>query len=276
MTNNLSQMVADWRCKRCGEDVDMGAFRCGCSDGPSPWEPAASSEDVLTIAQSALRTARFALLRQVDMAKADAEIGRAIWHIGCAIRNEAFRTSPPADDVVEAVARGVDFSGVFTEARFRFVNDATQPIDFNEHLVRVAAEHAARAAISAMPRTSPELVEAARRAAARFRIIGTLPHRSAAYRRRNREIAEMLEAALRNAEQPEPRTSEGWQDISSAPKDGTKFDAWVPDAFGGHRMTDLSFNARGQLRQHGLLTPAELPRWPTHWRPLPPAPEPQP
>lgn len=64
----------------------------------------------------------------------------------------------------------------------------------------------------------------------------------------------------------------GWRPIETAPKDGTKFDAWVPDAFGGHRMTDLSFNVRGKLRQDGLLTEAELPRWPTHWRPPPASP----
>jgi hypothetical protein len=60
-----------------------------------------------------------------------------------------------------------------------------------------------------------------------------------------------------------------WQPIETAPKDGTPFDAWVPDAFGGRRMTGLSFNWRGKLRQHGLLTAKELPRWPTHWMPLP-------
>lgn len=65
------------------------------------------------------------------------------------------------------------------------------------------------------------------------------------------------------------QTGDGWQDIASAPKDGTKFDAWVPDAFGGHRMTGLSIGPRGDLRQHGSLTAADLPRWPTHWRPLP-------
>ena len=64
----------------------------------------------------------------------------------------------------------------------------------------------------------------------------------------------------------------GWRDIADAPRDGTKFDAWVPDAFGGRRMCDLSFNAKGQLRQHGLLTEADLPRWPTHFMPLPAAP----
>jgi len=28
-----------WKCKRCGEMVDMGAFKCGCTESPSPWEP---------------------------------------------------------------------------------------------------------------------------------------------------------------------------------------------------------------------------------------------
>ncbi len=67
----------------------------------------------------------------------------------------------------------------------------------------------------------------------------------------------------------EAAEARGWQPIETAPKDGTKFDAWVPDAFGGYRMAGLSFNTRGKLRQHGLLTEADLPRWPTHWRPLP-------
>lgn len=64
-----------------------------------------------------------------------------------------------------------------------------------------------------------------------------------------------------------------WQPIETAPKDGTEFDVWVPDAFGGYRMCGLSFNTRGKLRQHGRLTEADLPRWPTHWMP-PPAPPP--
>lgn len=64
-----------------------------------------------------------------------------------------------------------------------------------------------------------------------------------------------------------------WQPIETAPKDGTKFDAWVPSRFGGYRMADLSFGPRGKLRQHGELTAAELPRWPTHWMPLPAPPE---
>jgi hypothetical protein len=28
-----------WKCKRCGEIVDMEKFRCGCIISPSPWEP---------------------------------------------------------------------------------------------------------------------------------------------------------------------------------------------------------------------------------------------
>jgi thymidylate synthase len=30
-----------WKCKRCGEMVDMAAFKCGCVVSPSPWEPIA-------------------------------------------------------------------------------------------------------------------------------------------------------------------------------------------------------------------------------------------
>ncbi len=66
---------------------------------------------------------------------------------------------------------------------------------------------------------------------------------------------------------------DGWQPIATAPKDGTKFDVWVPDAFGGYRMTGLSFDRRGRLRPARLLTAAELPRRPTHWQPLPTPPE---
>lgn len=51
------------------------------------------------------------------------------------------------EDDVAIVALAVDFQAAFSEARQRFVNDATMPLDFNEHLVRVGAEHAARAAI---------------------------------------------------------------------------------------------------------------------------------
>ena len=29
----------NWKCKRCGEMVDMVNFRCGCVVSPSPWEP---------------------------------------------------------------------------------------------------------------------------------------------------------------------------------------------------------------------------------------------
>lgn len=28
-----------WRCRRCNEIVDYVAFRCGCAESPSPWEP---------------------------------------------------------------------------------------------------------------------------------------------------------------------------------------------------------------------------------------------
>lgn len=28
-----------WKCRRCGEVVDMEKFKCGCTESPSPWEP---------------------------------------------------------------------------------------------------------------------------------------------------------------------------------------------------------------------------------------------
>lgn len=50
-------------------------------------------------------------------------------------------------DMVEAVARGVLHDKVFKEARERVINDATlEGIDY--HLIVVAAEHGARAALS--------------------------------------------------------------------------------------------------------------------------------
>lgn len=64
---------------------------------------------------------------------------------------------------------------------------------------------------------------------------------------------------------------QGWQSIESAPRDGTTFDVWVPDEDGGYRVTDLYFSKRGLLLRGG--GPAELPRWPTHWMPLPEPPQ---
>lgn len=28
-----------WKCRRCNAIVDMQAFRCKCTESPSPWEP---------------------------------------------------------------------------------------------------------------------------------------------------------------------------------------------------------------------------------------------
>jgi len=62
-----------------------------------------------------------------------------------------------------------------------------------------------------------------------------------------------------------------WQPIKTAPRDGTRFDVWVPSAVGGYRVADLWFNARGYLTRDGVQ-PRDLARWPTHWMPLPAAP----
>lgn len=40
-----------WRCTRCQQMVNLDAFRCGCSDSPSPWEPVeAPKEDPIQTA----------------------------------------------------------------------------------------------------------------------------------------------------------------------------------------------------------------------------------
>ena len=31
--------IKKWKCRRCGEFVDMKKKRCKCKKGPSPWEP---------------------------------------------------------------------------------------------------------------------------------------------------------------------------------------------------------------------------------------------
>lgn len=28
-----------WKCRRCKHEVDLVAFRCKCTESPSPWEP---------------------------------------------------------------------------------------------------------------------------------------------------------------------------------------------------------------------------------------------
>ena len=33
------QRIVGWSCRRCAQPVDMVAFRCGCTESPSPWEP---------------------------------------------------------------------------------------------------------------------------------------------------------------------------------------------------------------------------------------------
>jgi hypothetical protein len=62
----------------------------------------------------------------------------------------------------------------------------------------------------------------------------------------------------------------GWQDIATAPRDGTPFDVWEPSDHGGFRVADCWFGANGRLYRHQLA--AVFGRWPTHWMPLPKGP----
>ena len=36
--NEKPERLVKWRCRRCGQDVNMKTFRCGCAQSPSPWE----------------------------------------------------------------------------------------------------------------------------------------------------------------------------------------------------------------------------------------------
>lgn len=72
-------------------------------------------------------------------------------------------------------------------------------------------------------------------------------------------------------EQLERLAERDWQDIATAPRDGTKFDVWVPTDNGGYRFTDVSFDEKGRLCRR--LPVADLPRWPSHWMPIPAGPQ---
>ena len=34
----MDGVTAIWKCRRCGQIVDLAAMRCGCATSPSPWE----------------------------------------------------------------------------------------------------------------------------------------------------------------------------------------------------------------------------------------------
>jgi len=67
-----------------------------------------------------------------------------------------------------------------------------------------------------------------------------------------------------------------WQDISTAPKDGSEFvmlDARVQTACVGHWMDNVSWRNEGLRPGEARAEPAWFPlATPTHWMPLPPPP----
>jgi hypothetical protein len=93
--------------------------------------------------------------------------------------------------------------------------------------------------------------------------------------------------AISSALTSAPPVQEGWRGIETAPRDGTFFDAWMrnPEFPDGYRLPSCSFSMdKGEfVDAHGMfLHVAGDPvsgKWriyPTHWRPLPAAPEPTP
>lgn len=60
----------------------------------------------------------------------------------------------------------------------------------------------------------------------------------------------------------------GWSDIETAPKDGTRFLAYVP--IQNHRMVIAMAGDMGMILNESYLP---MPYKPTHWMPLPPPPK---
>lgn len=84
-----------------------------------------------------------------------------------------------------------------------------------------------------------------------------------------------LEAAL-------PPQGDGWQDIASAPRDGTEIDIWIgnsPIVDGGYRIVNCWWSAVDGYWFGPMGGPARDLRQqagvPTHWRPLPEPPTPE-
>jgi hypothetical protein len=71
-----------------------------------------------------------------------------------------------------------------------------------------------------------------------------------------------------------------WQDISTAPKDGTVIDVWVNDPDGPHRQTNVFWNDGYWVLRRNRWSSVEaffdekgVPKIKiTHWMPLPPPP----
>jgi hypothetical protein len=74
---------------------------------------------------------------------------------------------------------------------------------------------------------------------------------------------------------------EGWRGIESAPKDGTNILVWKPETSRQAQATEAWFcrpyegasDAQGWWQTGRGMIPQGIPGTPTHWMPLPPAPE---
>lgn len=70
-------------------------------------------------------------------------------------------TNPDVLRLAEETARRLLVDKVWAEARQRFTNDATCPMDMTEHLIRVAGEYAAIAAIERTTELTVQFIDAA-------------------------------------------------------------------------------------------------------------------
>lgn len=62
-----------------------------------------------------------------------------------------------------------------------------------------------------------------------------------------------------------------WQDISTAPEDGTPFQVWMPKKSLGSHIHTAVFHPKLKTVGHHFLF--DLESQPTHWQPLPQPPE---
>lgn len=90
-----------------------------------------------------------------------------------------------------------------------------------------------------------------------------------------------IASAIRSLSSKTPEVEDGWRDIKTAPRDGTRVDLWLPTAkrFAYGFFYDDHYRTKSKPRPYWRTDSEDLfgVAWqranqPTHWRPLPPPP----